>query len=47
MKRSFLYLKCVFYLAVENVFRGGLLILHVPDQCHTIRLMWSVLIVVI
>lgn len=35
------------YLAVEDVLRSGLLVLHVPDKCYTIGLMWSVLVVVI
>lgn len=37
---------CV-YLAVEGVFRCGLLILHIPDQSHSVRLMWSIFIVVV
>lgn len=35
------------YLAVEDVLRCVLLILHVPHQCHPIGVMGSVLIVVI
>lgn len=35
------------YLAVEDVLWCALLILHVPDQCDSVRLMGSVLVVVI
>lgn len=35
------------YLAMEDVLRRGFLVLHVPDQCYTIRLMRSILIIVI
>lgn len=35
------------YLAVEDVLRCALLVLHVPDQRHSVRLMRSILIVVI
>lgn len=41
--------ECTFfpYLAMEDVLRCGFLVLHVPDQCYTIRLMRSVLVIVI
>lgn len=41
------WLKVCVYLTVEDILRCGLLVFHVPDQSHSIRLMWSVLIVVV
>lgn len=35
------------YLTVEDIFGGGLLILHVPHQGHAIGLMGSFLVVVV
>lgn len=35
------------YLAVEDVLGCALLVLHVPDQCHSVGLMGSILVVVI
>lgn len=35
------------YLAMKDVLGGVFLVLHVPDQSHSIRLVWSVLVVVI
>lgn len=35
------------YLTVEDVFRCGLLVLHVPHQGHAVGLMRSLLVVVV
>lgn len=35
------------YLTVEDIFRGGLLVLHVPHQGHAVGLMRSLLVVVV
>lgn len=35
------------YLTVEDIFRGGLLIFHVPYQGHAVGLMRSILVVVV
>ena len=40
-------LAVVLYLAVENVLRCAFLVLQVPDQCHSVGLMGSILIIVI
>lgn len=37
----------VLYLAVENILRCAFLVLQVPDQCHSIGLMGSILVIVI
>lgn len=38
---------CSPYLAVEDVLGGPFLVLHVPDQSNTVRLVGSILVVVI
>lgn len=40
-------LAVVLYLAVENVLRCAFLVLQVPDQCHSVGLMGSILIIII
>lgn len=37
----------VAYLAMKDVLGGVFLVLHVPDQSHSVGLVWSILIIVI